>query len=212
MMKKEIKDRRVLCVLCVCVFVWKRKKGHDIQQKEKKGKNRKWFMEIQMLKELQLQGYSRYPVVSMYKIELVSSLIYSTLTTYTMMGHFVRFLRFLFGCLGISKVLHRLVLGQQAVQTITNLELSLLVFAIVQVCPELFKTVQVTILIIRQSQLLEVSKDLLAITLFKTIRVESEQAFETITIHFVSSHDRIPHPMYQPLTGSFGLHPRQPTF
>lgn len=133
-----------------------------------------------------------------------------------MMGHFVRFLGFLFGCLGISKVLNRLVLGQQAVQTITNLELSLLVFAIVQVCPELFKTVQMTILIIRQGQLLEVSKDLLAITLFKTIRVESEQAFETITIYIciclVSSHDRIPAHVYKSLTGSFGLHPQQPTF
>lgn len=73
MMKKEIKDRCVLCcVECVCVCVWKRKRDVTYSKK-KKGKNRKkWFMEIQVLKELQLQGYSHYPVVSMWKMELIS--------------------------------------------------------------------------------------------------------------------------------------------
>lgn len=34
MMKKEIKDRRVLCV--VCVFVWKRKRDMTYSKKEKR--------------------------------------------------------------------------------------------------------------------------------------------------------------------------------
>lgn len=128
------------------------------------------------------------------------------------MGNFVGFFRFFFRCLGISKVLDRLVLGQQAVQTITNLELSLLVFAIVQICPELFKTIQMAIVIVRQSQLLEISKHFLAIALFKTIRIESEQAFKTVTM-FPYEHMMMHiHWINQSLTGSFGLHLQQPTF
>lgn len=107
------------------------------------------------------------------------------------MGDLVGLITFLLWSLRVSKVLNRFVLADEAIQTFIDLEFSLcLILAVVEVCPELFKAIEMAIVIVSQRQFLEISKDFLAVTLFKAVGIEAEETLQTISVVLVGILDR----------------------